>query len=421
LSLDDNNPAFRLSRVHWYNGQALLPEHFNAQEESLRGEVDVRLNLAPVPLWGLGALSFNKDWTTSGIISIERMVLVLRSGVVLDIPGNTDPVSFKLPDAAKVPLYVHLIGASRIETQKGSPDEEGIQRVVHKIALSSEEIPPSDSPGPAFKIAEVGSDPEGNFSVNADYLPPLICVGRSKPLFDLQLGRMSNAARDLREVLLEDVARQYLDGESLAAAKVALRAVFTFEHLLDDIDNGIAPHPYEVFRALRELLVDIYGYRNVPMTFRDKSYNHKKLAECLEFYLKELEEQSQIRTKAVPYLPFLKNEDLLECPIGPEIKRASLVYLLVKKPEVTTKVDLDGIKLGSPLRIKMIHERALPGIKHERIQNPPFHHGLSANVEFYRLTAGQEWDNAVSAGRIVLYDNKKLLQGSRLYLHFRGE
>jgi len=51
---------YRLARVHWKIGQALLPEHFFAQEESLRGEVHLRLGLNQVPVWGVGVLQFDE-------------------------------------------------------------------------------------------------------------------------------------------------------------------------------------------------------------------------------------------------------------------------------------------------------------------------------------------------------------------------
>jgi len=38
------------SRVHWHMGQALLPEHFYAQEQALREEVSLRLRMSPVPI-----------------------------------------------------------------------------------------------------------------------------------------------------------------------------------------------------------------------------------------------------------------------------------------------------------------------------------------------------------------------------------
>lgn len=50
---------YQTSRVRWRMGQALLPEHFLAQEQALREEVNLRFGLSSVPCWGLGALRWD--------------------------------------------------------------------------------------------------------------------------------------------------------------------------------------------------------------------------------------------------------------------------------------------------------------------------------------------------------------------------
>ena len=60
------------------------------------------------------------------------------------------------------------------------------------------------------------------------------------------------------------------------------------------------------------------------------------------------------------------------------------------------------------------------GIPYQRMDNPPFVHGMAATVDFYAITPGQEWDYALREGKIVLFDAPQL-QGSRLYLYWRTE
>jgi hypothetical protein len=44
------------SRVHWYPGQTLLPEHLVAQEEALLSDIELRQGLSPLPSYGVATM-----------------------------------------------------------------------------------------------------------------------------------------------------------------------------------------------------------------------------------------------------------------------------------------------------------------------------------------------------------------------------
>ena len=47
-------------------GQALMPEHFYAQEDALREEVALRLRMGSTPGWGIGSLGWNEALLQKG-------------------------------------------------------------------------------------------------------------------------------------------------------------------------------------------------------------------------------------------------------------------------------------------------------------------------------------------------------------------
>src|SRR4051794_20959759 len=102
--------AQEMTRVYWHMGQALLPEHFYAQEESLRAESALRFSLLSTPSWGLGHLEWDKFLLPTGVLSIREISLIFESGVVLDIPGNASPRVLDLVGAgqSRVPIFVQL-------------------------------------------------------------------------------------------------------------------------------------------------------------------------------------------------------------------------------------------------------------------------------------------------------------------------
>ncbi|MGC4065304.1 MAG: type VI secretion system baseplate subunit TssK [Polyangiaceae bacterium] len=104
--------ARSLCRIDWKLGQALMPDHFLWQEDSLRREVEMRAEHQALPSWGLVELGWDETLLrATGRLLINRLELVFETGTLVDIPGNARPVSLDLPKPALEPIdvYVHLL------------------------------------------------------------------------------------------------------------------------------------------------------------------------------------------------------------------------------------------------------------------------------------------------------------------------
>ncbi len=159
-------------------------------------------------------------------------------------------------------------------------------------------------------------------------------------------------------------------------------------------------------------------FRDITPVEIERPYEHEDIAWSFGVFLDKIEEQAELGQSKVPYVEFFRKDGIFTCELGKDTKRAKDVFLLIQKPQVSSKLDLGRVKLASPSRLQTVYERALRGIPFERIEKPPFHHGLSSNVEFYAIVPGQEWDYAVREGKIVLYDSPQL-EGCRVYLYWR--
>lgn len=399
-------------------GQALLPEHFYAQEQSLREETGLRFRMQQLPAWGLGTLRWDSFQLLKGIVSIQEMSLVLQSGALIDVPGNTSTAHLNLnaTGASQAPVYVHLeSGFDVVTLGRGDLAEEGIERIVQKISLSTS--PYSETGSESFKLAEIEVGADGVWGLREGYLPPLLQVGRS-PFFAGYLERMRGLVRALRQVLSEEIQDNHLAAEGQAAAKQCLRGLFEFQAMLVDLEGGVHHHPYHLYAALRSLYIELCIFRNVTPSEIERPYLHTDLATSFSTLLDKVAEHAEIDRRRLPYKEFSRHEGLLVCALDPEIRRAKDVFLLIQKPSVSTVLDLGRIKLASESRIQVVYERALRGIPFQRLEAPPFHHGLSSTVEFYSIAPGQEWDHAIREGRVVLFDSPQL-ERSRLYLYWR--
>ena len=89
----------KLARLNWYLGQTLLPEHFQVQEDALLAELRLRTSLSGAPAHGVVRLACNQTMLQEGLLSISALTVVMRNGLLIDIPGNStlQPFSLKCP------------------------------------------------------------------------------------------------------------------------------------------------------------------------------------------------------------------------------------------------------------------------------------------------------------------------------------
>ncbi|HET8933425.1 MAG TPA: type VI secretion system baseplate subunit TssK [Polyangiales bacterium] len=408
-----------MSRVYWHMGQALLPEHFYAQEEGLREELGAHFGIRTAPVWGVSRLQWDEFRLRKGTVALQQLTLLLRSGILIDIPGNSSPAQLDLSVAGvtRARVYLHLQTDHEIVVERSddAADTSGIERIVQKIELSTKAY--SDTSAEVFALAELACGADGMWALSPDFCPALSQIG-AEPFFRGVLTRMDAVAKALRELLKKELSENYLAAEGQATAKGCLRGLYGFETFLVDVRSGIRPHPYTVFRTLRELYLDVCMFRDVHPDKLTHAYNHEDLARCIAELLEELERQVQIVRAELPYVEFLALDGRQECTFDQRLRRAKDVYFLVQKPSVSAQLDLRRVKLAAASRIQAVHQRALRGIPFERLDRPPFVHGLASTVEFFMLRPGEEWDYAVSEGKLVLYDSPQL-QGCRLYLYWR--
>ncbi len=408
-----------MTRVFWQMGQALLPEHFFAQEESLRAETALRFSLQSLPSWGLGHIVWDSFLLGTGVLSVSELSLVFESGTVVDIPGNAGRMSMDLKALGRTtaPVYIQLdSGFDPVELPPiGAPDEEGIERMVQRLRLSADPTGGEET----FQLATMVSDPRGRWAFAEDHVPPLLLVKRDM-LFDGPLRRMEDLLKRLRAILGEELKENHLSGETQLLAKQALRSLYSAQAMMTDLDAGIHPHPYDFFRALRQLYIDVCVYRDLTPDGLDKGYDHRLLGAAFDRLLVPVERTVTQGRRLRSYIEFTRKDGLISCALPRDVKSAHDVLLLIEKPEIVTKLDLRLVKLASPKRLEEVHEHALTGVEYKVIARPLYLQSFAPTVEFFGLARGLEWDYAVGEGRLVLLDRPEL-KGCRLYLYLREE
>lgn len=409
----------KLARLNWQMGQTLLPEHFIAQEESLLHETHLRFRLTGVPFYGIGRLKWSEGLLSEGVLSIENISLVLPSGLLVDVPGNSKINSFNLniTGTTKVTLYLHVLGEEEVRDERESLEgEEGLLRKVRQIELSSEQS--NNEALEILKFAEFQKDAEGVWTLSNSHIPPLLQVGTT-PFLQSTLDLLKRMLSLFHYKLMQEITATYLSGENLFNAKQCLLEVYKFQRFLVNVEEEIHCHPYFFYEAVKNFYTGLCLYRNSTPKNISNAYQHDNLSSCLKETVVPLIEEIQLIKSKNPYVPFEKKDGLFVIHDLPkEIINASEVYFLVQKTRVNETLSIEGLKLASFSRLPVVHQLALVGVPYRKIDSPPFQHPFGAEVDFFILEEGEEWDRVLSQASLAFFD-KPEFDKVKAYIYWR--
>jgi type VI secretion system protein ImpJ len=412
-----------LARIDWKMGQTLLPEHFFAQEEALTADMAARFGMLGVPFHGIGRLRLNDSLLADGIISIMALSAVLPTGKAVVVPGNAVARSFNLNTVGttRVTVYLHLTnerGApAGTEEEQSTAEGEPLERVINTIAIGSDQTYPDAQY--TLKLAEFEKNIEGAWGLLDTFVPPLVQVGTS-PFLARLVDALGRSITLFQQRLREDIAASYLGGEGLMGAKTCLKAVYTIERLLANVKAQVHCHPYHLYEALKTFYGEVCVYQDVNPEEMASPYLHDDLSTCLGKVVRPLFERLNVSRGKTPYLTFDRKDGVFQLtPIPNEVRLAKDIFLLLQKPKVSEVVNLDGVKIASRTRLPVVHQMSLVGIPAKKIERPPFQHQFGAEVEFYQLAPGDEWDQALKEGNVAFFDSPAVAK-IKAYLYWRS-
>ncbi len=404
------------ARVDWRNGQALLPVHLRALEEGLLAEAQARLEALPLPRWGVAKIGWDEEALLDGRLRLTSLLLVLEDGRLLDIPGNArvDELDLRGVDGGRAKIYLDI--ENKLVREERQASEDGLPVSVPygflKVQLSLE-------PG-GLQILEAANERAwgSRWELSRRYWPPLakLCAPFSAWLREevLQL------TEDLHRDLLREVDQHYLAGESIQAARACLNALHKYRALLlDGLELGI--HPYDMFRAFRDLYIDVATYRGQSADREGYPvYEHRNPRQSYGVVREKLRALVKAQVPQVAYATFERRAGRLECVVPEEAARASQSYLLVRKSRAADKFELSELKVSSLGRLEHVRRFARPGVPLRVLERVPFHHPFTPEVIFVELRPGEEWDYVLRERRLSFYE-PEALRGAEVYLYWRRD
>ncbi len=409
----------KLARVRWEMGQTLLPEHLLAQEESILADTVLRFRLQGLPPYGIGKLKLNETLLDEGILTIQEMTVVMASGLLLDVPGNAivSPYNLNVPGTTTVSVYLHVLAYTPSAADTGQGWEENaevrVSKIIYRLALSSEQG--ETGAMETMKLAEFKKSPDGAWQLSRDFIPPLMQLGES-PFLKRDMAELAEALELFQYNLSMDAA-SYLSGESLYTVKQCLKCVFKAQRLLANLGSQVHLHPYFLYEELKTLYAEVCFYRSAAPEDITAPYNHDQLV-LLKNLISQLSNQMQLVKSRPPYLPFDLRDKIYRVKLPEEIRQATDVYFLVQKNQILTTLSIDDLKVAGIARLPFVHKMALQGIPLRKVEKPPFQHSFGAEVEFYLLREGEEWDHALNEMIVAFYDRPDF-EDTEFYIYWR--
>jgi type VI secretion system protein ImpJ len=403
-------------------GQALLPEHLYAMEQSMLADSALRFGLHGVPGYGIYGLRWNENLLTEGMLSLETMTLILPSGLLLELKGNASVTTLNLNTVGVpvLPVYLHV---RDISENSGESDNVRVQTVnrdnvscwLWTLSLSTEQE--HHDTLESFHLAEFEKLPNGAWQLSSCYIPPLVCLGLV-PFLKKELTELVNKLEAYHYQLTQEITAIYLSGTDLANAKQCQRSVVQVLRFLANLSAEISPHPYQVYEQLKNFYVELCFYQDTTPQFAMTPYRHEQLAKVFHEILIPLYEQLKFSQTRSPYLPFEVINGIVRVNLPTVVREAKDIYLLVQKGLVTKDVSLDGLKIAAITRISIVHKFYLQGIPIKRIDRPPFQHSFGPEVDIYQLSIGEEWDYALNELSVGFYADQKFSE-EKFFLYWR--
>jgi len=419
----------RLARVRWSVGQVLLPEHFRALESSLAGEAGRRVDLLGLPANGLAVLEWNGDAPRGGVLSVRALSFVLPTGELVEAPGNADitgPLDLGAVKRSDISVYAHVLDAPTTPVQGEAPTTpDDVPRAPYRLEISAE---PNaiGSRGRRLFLGQFTQKPGSGFTLSKARVPPLLLVGTNPWLRDL-LADLRDDLVGFEGTLADLVAEEEDEDDDVDSVRAAQRArieALRMSALLDDLDAGISLHPYTLFSTLRGFFLELCLLEGAIPELPLARYTHEDPGPCFQGLIERIREKLARPPLRTPNVPLVRSDGVFVAKdLPPVLLSAKEVYLMLRRPSPEQRVSLDGVRVASPSRLRVVHERALRGVKIVPSPKPPFRHGFGPGVDFYRLVSASEepseWRHVVEE-RALCFHEKQQLAGVDAALFWRN-
>lgn len=422
------------NRVAWHEGMFLRPQHFQAQDRYLEGQIRARVDgVRPWP-WGLTELVIDEDMATLGKFGIVRAAGVMPDGTPFSIPEDMPP-----PPPLDMPADARdaLVSLTLPAHQAGSVlfrDAEG-DALDARYLVSESEVADAFSDDRTSEPIEFGT-PNLRFGVTRDQTYGRVTLGVARvreiqnrrlvfddryipPTLDVQASpRLGGALADIAgraEQRAEELALRAVEatdgGSDTFASFLLLQALNRWLPVLEHLQFLPMVHPERLYEGLiamaGELATLIRPERRAPPLPR---YDHENPQTCFESVIDLLQSMlSAVFDRSAVQLPLeLAGPGAYVSKITDHnLFRTGYFYLAVaaSAPLEEIRAMFPSIaKIGSVQKMRQIVDSALPGVPLRHTPTPPPQLRVLPGYVYFELDRGSpDWREFQTAPALGLH------------------
>ena len=429
-----------LSRVVWSEGMYLGPHHFQVQSRYFEDSIRFATSSLWFAPYGLAGVELDADALQNGTVSLVHARGIFRDGLPFHMP-ESDPlpepraVGDLFPPTRESILVMLAIPprkpngfncsvangdtteARYIAEPRVLPDENtgADERPVHLGRKNLRLLLATEAAGNllTMPIARVVRDGTGHFAFDANFIPPVLQISASARLM-LLVQRLTEILDD-KSATISRGARNTSGG----VAEFSTRQIASF-WLMHAVNSALTPlrhqliakrgHPEELFVEMSRLAGALCTFaldshpRELPL------YDHDNLSDCFEALDRHIRAHLEIVVPtnciSIPlnhagdyfYEGVISDQRCLSRSRWILAIRAAMgeAELMAKAPQL--------IKVCSPIFVRQLVKRALPGLALTHLPVPPAAVSARVETQYFGLSKGGPcWDHMSQTREVGVY------------------
>lgn len=412
--------SLKTAQVRWFLGQTVLPEHLQSLQDTTLALCEQRARLGSLPHYGVAQLTWSEPLLADGVLSITTLTVVLPNGDIISVPENAvlEPLSLAATPATSLPVYLHItdetLGSQGSRVYQSDP--RVVERVLYRAHLSiSDTLERSRG---MVKLGEFEKSADSTWRLTASHIPPLLQIGTT-PYLTSAIADLETRITALEPQLVAQLQDTFLRPERLQAIRRCLAEMYTTLSLLADLRYRVPLHAQALFSALRQLFFELCTFHEVIPDHNSLAYRHDELGHCFGELLGNLSRHLRPVYARSTHLRIMKSNGLFSLSGMPEeVKNSQEVYLLIQRPTVHERIELNEVKVACTSRLALVHRLVLRGVPFKHIERPPFAHTFGPEVDFYQLQFGEEWNYVLREAALAFYIHP-VLEKANAFLFWR--